>query len=433
MIEEVINASLELFDDAEMYYKETANTSVRYGNGDLRTISSNRICGVMIRVRKNGRLGTASTTTLDDPQSLLKQAQESARHGEEVPYAFSTATEFPKVEVYSQELAEYPTSKMIEMCEHAKEEVIKELPDISLNINVNKESEHLHIATSGGTRAEHQETNLAFIISAPIKGAGTSVYRFKNEVSPFEYPQDVVREFIRRYRWTEKTVTPVTKLMPIIWDPTALYMFTISLCAGISGEELVKKTSPLMDKHGKQILSEKITLLDDPHSPRAGARGFDDEGVPTEKRALVERGVLTSYLLDLRTGAKLGARSSGNGFKKALFSGGTNAMPNPWPASLYLEPGNSSLDEMIASLDEGILLTGGMGFHSSNYEQGHISVQAVGFAIEKGKVVGRLEGTMLSGNIYQDFMNVEAVSKEIEPGFGYYPYVLVEKMQVVGN
>ena len=433
MIEKVINASLELFDDAEIYYKETADTSVKYGNGDLRTISSNRICGVMMRVRKQGRLGTASTTTLDDPQSLLKEAQESAKHGGEVPYSFSKATEFPKVETYSQELAEYPTSEMIEMCEHTKQEVLEELPDISLNLNVNKEFEHLHIATSGGTRAEHRETNLTFAVWAPIKGAGTSVYRFKNEVSAFEYPQDVVGEFIRRYRWTEKPITPDTKRMPVIWDPTALYMFALSLCAGISGEELVKKTSPLMDKHGKQILSEKITLLDDPHIPRPGARGFDDEGVPTEKRALVEKGVLKSYLLDLRTGVKLEARSSGNGFKKALFGGGTKAMPNPWPASLYLEPGDSSLDEMIASLDEGILLTGGMGFHSSNYAQGHISVQAIGFAIEKGKVTGRLEGTMLTGNIYQDFMNVRAVSKEIEPGFGYYPYVLVEKMQVVGK
>lgn len=434
MIDEVLNASMELFDSSEIYHKEKADTSVRYGNWDLRNISSNRVSGVMMRVKKQGKLGIASATTLDDPKTLLEAARDSAKHGNEIPYSFSQATGFPQVQSYSQEATNYPTARMIEMCERAKEEVREVLPDISLNITMSKEEEHIRIATSGGTRAEQLITNVDFTISAPIKGAGISVYRFKSEVAPFEYPAEVVREFIRRYRWTENAVTPATKRMPVIWDPVALYMFALALCAGISGEELVKKTSPLMDKHEKQILSDKITLVDDPHSPRVGARGFDDEGVPTEKRALVERGVLRSFLLDLRTGAKLGARSSGNGFKRALFGGGTSAMPTTWPANLWLEPGEASLDEMIAGLDEGIFLSGGMGFHSSNYTQGHIAVRAIGFAIAKGRITGRLENTMLSGNIYEDFKHVRAVSKEVELGsLGYYPYVLVDSMQVVGK
>jgi PmbA protein len=434
MIEKLLNASLELFDDSEIYYKEEVNTSVRYGNGDLRSISSNRISGVMMRVKRGGRLGIASATTLDDPLSLLEQAAESARYGDEIPYSFSVAAEFPEVKPYSQETSDYPTEKMIEICEQAKADILKELPDISINITVEKEEENIQIATSGGTRAQQAETGLSFVVSAPIRGAGMSVYRFKIEIAPFEYPEEAVREFIRRYRWTENKVTPATKRMPVIWAPQAMDMFALALCTGISGEELYKKTSPLMDKYDKQILSEKLTLFDDPHSPRPGARGFDDEGVPTEKRALVQKGVLKSFLLDLRTGAKLGARSSGNGFKRALFGGGTGAMPNPWPANLWLEPDDSSLDEMIASLDEGILLTGGMGFHSSNYSQGQIAVRAVGYMIEKGQVTGRLEGTMLSGNIYEEFKHVRAVSKEIEQGHGgFYPYVLVEEMQVVGK
>ncbi len=434
MIEKVLNASLEMFDDSEIYHKEQTNTSIRYGNWDLRRISSDRISGVMMRVKKEGKLGTASATTLDDPKALIDAARDSATLGEEVPYGFSTVTEFPEVDSHSTEIPDYPTSKMIAMCEEAKKEIKQALPDISLNVGISKNEERLQIVTSGGARAEHRETGFSFTVSAPIKGAGTSIYRYKEEIAPFAYPEDVIGEFIRRYRWTENKVTPATKRIPVIWTPQAMYMFTLSFATGLSGDELAKKTSPLMDKHEKQIFSEKLSLIEDSHSPRMGARGFDDEAIPTEKRALLENGVLKSYLLDLRTGAKLGARSSGNGFKKALFGGGTNMMPNPLPANLWLEPGDSSLNEMIASMDEGILLTGGMGFHSGNYSQGHIAVQANGFMIQKGRVTGRLDSTMLSTNIYEDFANVRTVSKEVELGMGgYYPYVLVDSMQVVGK
>jgi len=434
MMDKVLAASLEMFDDSEIYHHEQTSTKVVYGNGDLRSISSGRTSGVMMRVRSKGRLGIASATTLDDPASLLTEAAESAKYGEELPYGFSSVTDFPTVKTYSEETAGYPTAEMLKMCEQAAKEAAEQLPGVSLNLTMSSEAGHLRIATSGGTRAEHRDTALTFSISAPIKGAGTSVHRFVSEIAPFEYPSEVVREFIRRYRWTEHKLTPATKRMPVIWAPDALDMFALSLCTALSGEELLRKTSPLMDKHGERILSEKLTVIDDPHSPRVGARGFDDEGMPTQKRALVENGVLKSYLLDLRTGAKLGARSSGNGFKRALFRGGINAMPNPWPANLWLEPGTSSLEEMIASLDEGILLTGGMGFHSSNYAQGHIAVQAVGFAVKRGEIAGRLERTMVSGNIYEDFGKVRAISSEIERGYlGFYPYVLLDSMQVVGR
>lgn len=434
MTEKVINASLELFDDSEVYYKENSNTSVNYGNGELRTIASNRISGVMMRVKKDSKLGTASATTLDEPENILREASESAKYGDQIPFSFSQAKEFVKIENHSPETASYPTEKMIDMCEEAKEIVLSKLPDISLNVSVSRDEERLIIATSSGTRAEHNETNLSFGIFAPIKGAGSNIYVTKSEITPFDCPKDVIERFIRFYKWTEKKVTPKTGRMPVIWTPQSIYMFILSLSSGISGEELFKKTSPLLDKFEQKIFSDKLTIFDDPHTSRPGARAFDDEGIPTEKRALVEKGVLKSFLLDLRTASKLGARSTGNGFKRALFGGGTNMMPTPWPANLSFEQGDSSMDEMIASLDQGIILSGGLGFHSSNYDQGQIAIQAVGFMVEKGQVTGRLDNTMVSGNIYEDFKEVRGVSKEYDEGYaGYYPYVLVDSMQVIGK
>jgi len=434
MIKNLMDASLEMFDESEIYYKRTNDTSIGYGNWDIRTISSNQLTGTMLRVKKDGRLGLSYATSLDAAKQLLDSAANSAKYGEKIPYSFSHATEFADIKPWNAEAAEYPTQKLIDICEYAKEQVKAELPDISLNIGASKSEVELTIMTSHGTNAKHIATSIEFGISAPIKGAGISVYRSKESINPFEYPEQEVAEFIRRYKWTKTNVTPTTKKMPVLWTPDAMYMFALSLCAGMSGEELVKKTSPLLEKFEKKILDAKLTIMDDPHSLKIGARAFDDEGIPTEKRPLIENGILKSYLLDLRTGAKLGARSSGNGFKKALFGGGANSLPNPWPANLWIKPGTESYNDIIGKIDEGIILTGGLGFHSSNYTQGHISVQAVGFMVEKGQVVGRLENTMVAGNIYEDFLNINIISKELELGMGgYYPYILLDSMQVVGK
>jgi PmbA protein len=388
----------------------------------------------MMRVKMNGKLGIASATTADAPFDLIEQARQSAEHGEEIPYAFSQASEFKDVDTYSDILPAYGTDKTILMCQCAIDAVKKALPDIAVSLKVDKKVSTITVATSAGTRAVHRESMFSFAVFAPIKGAGMGVHKHRANIGPFEYPRDIVDEFIKFYKWTEKTRTPESGRMPVIWSPQAMTMFGHSICAGMSGKELVKKTSPLMEKLEKQILSDKLRLVENPHSAGVGVRAFDDEGVPTEKRTLIDNGVLKSFLLDLRSAAMLGVQSSGNGFKRSLFGGGYDAMPNPWPGNLWIEPGAASLDEMIALIDKGILLTGGLGFHSGNWPQGTIAVQAVGFMIEKGEVAGRLDNTMVSTNIYDDFVKIRMIGSQNElTSLGYLPYVMVDSMQVVGT
>ena len=102
-----------------------------------------------------------------------------------------------------------------------------------------------------------------------------------------------------------------------------------------------------------------------------------------------------------------------------------------------VEPGEVSYRDLIADLDKGLLITHGLGFHSGNYPQGQFSVQAVGYHIVNGKVVGRLIKTMISANIYEDFKNVRALSSEHRAGMmgllgGITPYILVDAIQVAG-
>lgn len=165
-------------------------------------------------------------------------------------------------------------------------------------------------------------------------------------------------------------------------------------------------------------------------------RPFDDEGIPCCRRAIVDRGVLNGYFLDQRTAAALGETSTGNAVKRELFDGGTETKPSPWPIRLSVSPGRIPYRNMIAEIEEGLLVYFGMGFHSGNYPQGQFAVQAVGFHIVNGSVVGRLDNTMISTNIYEDFKAIRGVSAERGPAVGFLdvvaPYVLVDSMQVAG-
>jgi PmbA protein len=298
----------------------------------------------------------------------------------------------------------------------------------------------LLVESTEGAGGTLRTTDLGLGFGAPFRGVGTALFKAQRSISPLDVDERLIDEFVEWYRWGDKTSTPSTGRLPVILAPEAAFLVLLPLLMGVSGDLVSKKTSPLVDKIARPILSEKITVVDDAlRDGEPDARPFDDEGVPCTTHTLVEKGVLKDYIVDLKSGAALGRPSNGHGFKAALFGGGTETSPTPWFANPTIEAGSESWRDFIADLKEGLLITGGMGFHSGNYPQGQFAVQAIGFHILDGQVVGRLDKTMIAGDIYADLLNVRAVSREHRRGFGGLlsagaaPYVLVDSLQVAGN
>jgi PmbA protein len=304
-------------------------------------------------------------------------------------------------------------------------------------VDAQMEHRELIIETTEGAEGRFEASDVVLSFGAPIKGAGMSVYKWLGAVSPLTQPDALIDEFVEWYGWTERTSTPATGRLPVIFAPEASFLYLLPLWAGVEGNAIERKTSPLVGRLGERILSERLTIVDDPlASGELGSRPFDDEGVPCRRRAIVKDGTLSGYLLDLRTARALGEASTGNAVKRELFSDGTETKPSPWPIRLSVEPGETPYREMIAGLDEGLLVYFGMGFHSGNYPQGQFSVQAIGYHIVDGTVVGRLDKTMISGDVYTDFKRVRAVSAERGPSLSFLnatvPFVLVDSLQVAG-
>ena len=436
----IIDRAKQAVDQAELYWNRTDRIDVRYANYSMQTITQDQHSSVALRVLADGKLGTTYGIT-PDQDGLLDDARTAAAHGDPATFSFAPAADYPEVRTYDATAASLTSEDLVALCEAAKERIRGQRPNIALAIQARRETIHRIVQTTNGAEAESRSTAIRFGFGAPIQGAGIRVVKSTSSVSPLELDEALVAEFLEWYGWTEKTSTPSTGRLPVILAPEAAFLLHLPLCAGLSADAVQRGTSPLCDRVGERILSENLTVVDNALlDGDIDSRAFDDEGVPCRRRVLVEAGVLKGFLVDQRNGAALNAQSTGNARKKALFGEGTELSPNPWPINLETQPGGISYREMIAELDEGLLLTSGMGFHSGNYPQGQFSVQAVGFHIRGGKVVGRLDKTMVAGDIYKDLMSVRAVSHEQKGHYidsmlavGRAPYILIDGLQVAGH
>ncbi|MGM0411540.1 MAG: metallopeptidase TldD-related protein [Bacillota bacterium] len=426
------------FDQAELLETKTDKLKINIENWNLQDITQENLKASSIRSIKNNKLG--ANTTLGDSkevkEKLIKGAEESAEYGEKANISFSDK----KLKDFNKELKEEyekaDSEKIFSFIKEIIDYVKSKDEDITFDINFNKELEKIRIETTNGGELKEEILNFGLDFGAPIPGGGSILYRAFNQNKLFsEIPKKEIDDFLAEYKKAYEVSTPETAKMPVLFSPRAMYFFFISLEAGISGKNVFQQTSPLMDKMKEKIFSEKLNVIDKPHMEDAASRRyFDDEGIPTSKKDIISKGKLKNYIYDLEFANKAGVEPTGNGLKRVLFGGGIDTPVSPNLVNPVLEAGDKSKDELIASIDEGILVESVIGFHSSNYEQGHFSVQAQGFHVKDGELQGRLQDVMIAGNIYEDFSNVKGLGNKIYPNMsGYSPYVLVDNISVTGK
>jgi len=212
----------------------------------------------------------------------------------------------------------------------------------------------------------------------------------------------------------EVSVAPST--LQVIFSPDVLYSLLWRLESGANAQSIYEKTSPIKDKKGERIFSDKLTIIDDPHLDKYPyARGFDDEGVPTQKFTVIENGVLKNFYNNLEYAAKLDIEPTGHGYKNAMWGGETVSLaPTPTLGHLTIAPGEDSFNEMIKKIKRGVLIGGALGAHSGNIPNGDFSIGInPGFYIENGEIIGRVKDGMIAGNIYDIMKRVSSVESEV--------------------
>jgi PmbA protein len=219
--------------------------------------------------------------------------------------------------------------------------------------------------------------------------------------------------------------------MPVLFAPTGALVLGLPLMMGFNGKNVYTGISPMKGKIGDKLFDAKITLLDDATlDGKFGSAAYDDEGVAHRRTVLIGEGVLNSFVYDLKTAAQSGVASTGNG-SRGLFH-----PPSPSPTNLVFQAGDTPLADMLAGIDEGLLVNDVLGLGQGNVISGAFSNSvSLAFKIEKGEIVGRVKDVSLAGNVYDLLQDVAAVSQESEWVYTNFhlPYILLPDMNVVAQ
>jgi len=187
----------------------------------------------------------------------------------------------------------------------------------------------------------------------------------------------------------------------------------------ISGGALYRKASFLLDKAGEQVFAPLVQLTQRPFIPRGmGSAAFDQEGVATSDRVLVDKGVLQGYVLSSYSARKLGLQTTGN-------AGGV--------FNLVADAGTKGFDALVREMGEGLVVTELLG-QGVNTVTGDYSRGAAGFWVENGAVARPVDEVTIAGNLAEMFRNIKAVGSDVDVRGGVRTgSVLIEPMTIAGR
>jgi PmbA protein len=210
-----------------------------------------------------------------------------------------------------------------------------------------------------------------------------------------------------------------TSRVPVLFEAPAAIGLIGHFVSAVNGGNLYRKTSFLVDSLGKPVFSPRVRIDEQPLEPRASASTpFDDEGVATRPRVLVDDGVLQGYLLSSYSARKLGMESTGN-------AGGHH--------NLVVRPDGPDFEGMLRKLGTGLLVTELLG-HGINMVTGDYSRGAAGYWVENGVIRYPVEEITIAGNLKDMFRNIVAIGADVVVRSGRScGSILVEGMTVAGS
>ncbi len=218
---------------------------------------------------------------------------------------------------------------------------------------------------------------------------------------------------------------------PVVLDALAACELLGALSPSFCADAVQKKRSWLDNKVSKKVFSPLITIYDNGLLPKGtGTFPFDDEGVPRQKTTLVREGILENFLYDTYTAAKAGTKSTGNCTRTAGYQSG----PSVGISNCYIRRGSFSLKDLLSELRSGLFITDLAGVHTANSVSGEFSLGCSGFVVENGRRTGPFNGMVISGNLFDLFLRVEALGNDMRfvNGVGS-PSLLISKANVAGN
>jgi PmbA protein len=432
--EKILERAAAAADEAEVFHVTSSSTPVRFEANLVKSVDSNESAGAAVRLIKNGRVGFASTSDLDDIDDLIEAALETAPFGAKAKFHFPGPADYPDVPVYDPAVERVTLEEMTALGQRVVDELRAYSDEVQVEGGVSRSTSAIMLLNSAGASVSYPRSSFRIGFEGTVIHGEDMLFTSdsKSDVHPLSDTAEIVANIVRQLEWAKEIASVQTKTMPVILLPSVVASILLNpLLAGLNGKAVFQGTSPLGEKLGEKIVDERFSLIDDSTLPYIPAsRRSDDEGVPSRRMALIDRGVAANFLYDLQTAGLAGKVSTGSGER------GLGSLPAPSSGVLLVGEGDTTLDAMIADIGEGLIVEGLLGAGQSNILGGDFNANVLlGYKIENGQVVGRVKNTMISGNAYEALNNILAVGSEgrWKRGSLYAPPIAIAGISVSAN
>ncbi len=387
-----------------------------------------------LRVFVGRRTATVSANVFSDPTVLAERAVAMARVAPEDPWADLLDEAMLARAIADLDMVDPSTPDAAELTARALacEDAARAVSGVtnSGGASASWSLAGLVLVTSHGFSGGWLRTSHSLSVSA-VAGTGTGMQRDWDASSKIFGADLDPAELVGR-RAGERAVARLaprkmeTGTATVIWEPRAATGLVGHFVSAINGAAIARKTSFLKDRRGARVFAPGITILDDPRKVRGlASRPFDGEGMAGAPLTLVEDGILQDWLLDGASARELGLVSNGRA------SRGTGS-PSPGSTNVTLKPGTRSREELIASIDRGLLVTDMIG-SGVNGITGDYSRGASGFLIEKGEIGPAVSEVTVAGNLSDMFARLVPGS-DLESRFAIAaPSVMIEGLTIAGR
>lgn len=425
-------------DAADAVLLDSISVSVGWRLGKLERLERSESGDVGLRVLFGKRQAMVSSSDRSQAalDELVERATAMARTVPEDPYAgladpSELARNFPNLDTC--DTAEPSAERLLDMCQRA-EDAARAVAGVTNSEGADAGWGRSQVAIVASNGFSHAYAVTSGSLSASVLAGESSSgmerdydYTSAVHMSDLRAPEDVGHEAGRRAVRRLGARKVKTCQVPVVFDPRVSRGLLGSLSGAINGAGVARGTSFLKDALGKRVCAPGIRVVDDPLRTRGlRSRPCDGEGVVSRKLAVVEDGILTSWLLDCRSARQLGMKSTGHAAR------GTTSPPSPSASNLYLEPGPVTVGEMVGDIVSGFYVTDLFG-QGVNMVTGDYSRGAAGFWIEGGEIAYPVSEITVAGNLKDMLLNLTPANDLV---FRYgvdCPTVRVDGLTVAGR
>jgi PmbA protein len=421
LAQEIVRRALDAgATDAECTIAEGAEFSANVRMRELENLKEAGSRGAGLRILRGKHTGSSYTSDLsaDGIERLVRSAIELADITTEDPHAgLPEPEEFGSIDgdlqLYSQDVERLETQLKIETAKRAEEAALSADPRIFNSEGASFDTHTgRHVFANSRGFAGAYRTSYCSLSTVPVARDGASMerdywYTMARGYAGLEPPEDVGREAARRALRRLNAVKVETQRAPVVFEPNAARSLLDNLFDAVHGMSIYRQESFLAGKLGERVASENLTVVDDATIPGLfGTSPFDDEGAPSRRTVVIERGVLKSYLLNTYAARKLGMKTTGNASRGLAGNAGIGH------GNFYAEKGVQTPEQIVAGIANGFYVTELMGF-GVNIVTGDYSRGAAGLWIRNGEPAFAVSEVTIAGNLKEMVLGLEAVGSDL--------------------